>query len=156
MRNKIIFAVIILLCVEATYAGAKCRTKDGRLIVTDDQCPVGTMVEGYIDTGARPAPARRQQEEEAMPKVSVNYNNGDTRAMLRLLGEEMAPGKLFLDDTVSGTTTIREVDAPVDKVFFKILQINNLKIVKVRNSYYVYPASMGQDVAVNMAARKGL
>jgi hypothetical protein len=146
--------MICLLCLFTgmAMAGAKCRTANGRIIYAEQQCPVGSMVEEYT---AEDPPALLWPHGNA-PKLSINIRNSDLRTTLHLLGQEMVPGQLFIDNEVSGSIDLREFDIPVDRLFYKVLQMKSLEVMKIRNHYYVYPASMGRSVAASMAALKGL
>ena len=55
------------------------------------------------------------------PRVSINYQNGDVRALLRLMAEELGLNAV-ISETVSGTTTLVLKDVPADQVVDIIFQ----------------------------------
>lgn len=150
--KKVILAIALCHLCGLAFAGAKCRSSQGQLILTETVCPVGTIVEEYTSAGAAPT----QWQDGIMPKLSINVKNTDIRITLFLLGDEMFPGRLHLDDSVSGTINLREFDIAADKLFFKILQMKSLEVMKIKGNYYVFPSAMGRNVAASMAALKGL
>lgn len=143
---------LLCLCSGMVMAGAKCRTSNGLIIYAEQQCPVGSRVEEYT---AEEPPVQLWPDANA-PKLSINLRNSDVRTTLHLLAQEMVPGRLYIDNAVSGNIDLREFDIPVDHLFYKVLQMKNLSVMKIRNNYYVYPASMSRSVAASMAALKGL
>jgi type II secretory pathway component HofQ len=150
--THIVLAICLGLSGEMALAGAKCRSINGQLLLSETVCPVGTVVEEYTAGSAGPTAV----QDATMPKLSINLKNSDLRTTLHLLGEEMFPGRLHLDNAVSGNIDLREFDIPADKLFYKVLQMKNLDVMKIKHNYYVFPSSMGRSVAASMAALKGL
>lgn len=146
-------ALLCVLCLihGSATSGAKCRTTHGKIIHSDTYCPVGSVVEEYT-----PETFPALWTGPNVPKLSINIKNSDIRTTLFILGEELFPGRLYLDDTVAGTIDLREFSIPVDTLFYKVLQMKRMEVLKIRNNYYVFPSAMGRSVAASMAGLKGL
>jgi len=63
------------------------------------------------------------------PRVSINYQNGDVRALLRLMAEELGFNAV-ISETVTGTTTLVLRDVPADQVIDIIFQQKGLDMRK--------------------------
>jgi len=63
------------------------------------------------------------------PRVSINYQNGDVRALLRLMAEELGLNAV-ISETVTGTTTLVLKDVPADQVIDIIFQQKGLDMRK--------------------------
>ncbi|PKO92898.1 MAG: type IV pilus secretin PilQ [Betaproteobacteria bacterium HGW-Betaproteobacteria-10] len=63
------------------------------------------------------------------PRVSINYQNGDVRALLRLMAEELGLNAV-ISDTVTGMTTLVLKDVPADQVIDIIFQQKGLDMRK--------------------------
>lgn len=63
------------------------------------------------------------------PRVSINYQNGDVRALLRLMAEELGLNAV-ISDTVTGSTTLVLKDVPADQVIDIIFQQKGLDMRK--------------------------
>ena len=72
------------------------------------------------------------------PKVSINYQNGDVRALLRLMAEELGLNAV-ISETVSGTTTLVLKDVPADQVVDIIFQQKGLDMRKKGNIIMIAP-----------------
>ncbi len=59
------------------------------------------------------------------PRVSINYQNGDVRALLRLMAEELGLNAV-ISETVRGSTTLVLKDVPADQVIDMIFQQKDL------------------------------
>lgn len=72
------------------------------------------------------------------PRVSINYQNGDVRALLRLMAEELGLNAV-ISETVSGTTTLVLKDVPADQVVDIIFQQKGLDMRKSGNVILIAP-----------------
>lgn len=72
------------------------------------------------------------------PKVSINYQNGDVRALLRLMAEELGLNAV-ISETVVGTTTLVLKDVPADQVIDIIFQQKGLDMRKKGNIIMIAP-----------------
>lgn len=72
------------------------------------------------------------------PRVSINYQNGDVRALLRLMAEELGLNAV-ISETVSGTTTLVLKDVPADQVIDIIFQQKGLDMRKKGNVILIAP-----------------
>lgn len=72
------------------------------------------------------------------PRVSINYQNGDVRALLRLMAEELGLNAV-ISETVSGTTTLVLKDVPADQVIDIIFQQKGLDMRKNGNIVMIAP-----------------
>lgn len=72
------------------------------------------------------------------PKVSINYQNGDVRALLRLMAEELGLNAV-ISETVAGTTTLVLKDVPADQVIDIIFQQKGLDMRKKGNIILIAP-----------------
>jgi type IV pilus assembly protein PilQ len=72
------------------------------------------------------------------PRVSINYQNGDVRALLRLMAEELGLNAV-ISETVSGTTTLVLKDVPADQVVDIIFQQKALDMRKNGNVLLIAP-----------------
>ena len=72
------------------------------------------------------------------PRVSINYQNGDVRALLRLMAEELGVNAV-ISETVTGTTTLVLKDVPADQVIDIIFQQKGLDMRKKGNIIMIAP-----------------
>lgn len=72
------------------------------------------------------------------PRVSINYQNGDVRALLRLMAEELGLNAV-ISETVVGTTTLVLKDVPADQVIDIIFQQKGLDMRKKGNIILIAP-----------------
>ncbi len=72
------------------------------------------------------------------PRVSINYQNGDVRALLRLMAEELGLNAV-ISDTVTGMTTLVLKDVPADQVIDIIFQQKGLDMRKKGNIILIAP-----------------
>lgn len=72
------------------------------------------------------------------PRVSINYQNGDVRALLRLMAEELGLNAV-ISETVTGTTTLVLKDVPADQVVDIIFQQKGLDMRKNGNVILIAP-----------------
>lgn len=72
------------------------------------------------------------------PKVSINYQNGDVRALLRLMAEELGLNAV-ISETVTGVTTLVLKDVPADQVIDIIFQQKGLDMRKKGNIIMIAP-----------------
>ena len=72
------------------------------------------------------------------PRVSINYQNGDVRALLRLMAEELGLNAV-ISETVAGTTTLVLKDVPADQVIDIIFQQKGLDMRKKGNIIMIAP-----------------
>lgn len=72
------------------------------------------------------------------PRVSINYQNGDVRALLRLMAEELGLNAV-ISETVTGTTTLVLKDVPADQVIEIIFQQKGLDMRKKGNIIMIAP-----------------
>ena len=72
------------------------------------------------------------------PRVSINYQNGDVRALLRLMAEELSLNAV-ISETVTGTTTLVLKDVPADQVIDIIFQQKGLDMRKKGNIIMIAP-----------------
>jgi len=72
------------------------------------------------------------------PPVSINYQNGDVRALLRLMAEELGFNAV-ISETVTGTTTLVLKDVPADQVIEIIFQQKGLDMRKKGNIIMIAP-----------------
>lgn len=72
------------------------------------------------------------------PRVSINYQNGDVRALLRLMAEELGLNAV-ISETVIGTTTLVLKDVPADQVIDIIFQQKGLDMRKNGNVILIAP-----------------
>lgn len=72
------------------------------------------------------------------PRVSINYQNGDVRALLRLMAEELGLNAV-ISETVGGTTTLVLKDVPADQVIDIIFQQKGLDMRKNGNVILIAP-----------------
>lgn len=150
--GRIALACLLILLSGSTLAGAKCRSGKGQIIHTDGVCPVGTTVEEYTSEES----SITLWPNAHAPRLSINIRDSDLRTALSVVGNELFPGRLYLDESVSGSIDLREFNIPADQLFLKIMQLKSLDVLKIRHNYYVFPATMGRRVAASMAALKGL
>jgi len=150
--GRIALACLLILLSGSTFAGAKCRSGKGQVIHTNNVCPVGTVVEEYTNEDS----SLILWPNANAPRLSINIRDSDVRTALSVVGDELFPGRLYLDESVSGNIELREFNIPADQLFLKILDIKSLDVMKIRHNYYVFPATMGRRVAASMATLKGL
>ena len=72
------------------------------------------------------------------PRVSINYQNGDVRALLRLMAEELGLNAV-ISESVTGTTTLVLKDVPADQVIDIIFQQKGLDMRKNGNIMLIAP-----------------
>lgn len=72
------------------------------------------------------------------PHVSINYQNGDVRALLRLMAEELGLNAV-ISETVTGSTTLVLKDVPADQVIDIIFQQKGLDMRKKGNIIMIAP-----------------
>jgi type IV pilus assembly protein PilQ len=72
------------------------------------------------------------------PHISINYQNGDVRALLRLMAEELKLNAVIAE-TVTGTTTLVLKDVPADQVIDIIFQQKGLDMRKNGNVLLIAP-----------------
>lgn len=72
------------------------------------------------------------------PRVSINYQNGDVRALLRLMAEELGLNAV-ISETVTGSTTLVLKDVPADQVIDIIFQQKGLDMRKNGNIIMIAP-----------------
>ncbi len=72
------------------------------------------------------------------PRVSINYQNGDVRALLRLMAEELGLNAV-ISETVQGTTTLVLKDVPADQVIDIIFKQKGLDMRKTGNIILIAP-----------------
>lgn len=72
------------------------------------------------------------------PRVSINYQNGDVRALLRLMAEELGLNAV-ISETVTGSTTLVLKDVPADQVIDIIFQQKGLDMRKKGNILMIAP-----------------
>ncbi len=72
------------------------------------------------------------------PRVSINYQNGDVRALLKLMAEELGLNAV-ISDTVTGTTTLVLKDVPADQVIDIIFKQKDLDMRKKGNIMMIAP-----------------
>lgn len=72
------------------------------------------------------------------PRVSINYQNGDIRSLLRLMAEELNLNAV-ISESVSGTTTLVLKDVPADQVVDIIFQQKGLDMRKNGNVILIAP-----------------
>lgn len=72
------------------------------------------------------------------PRVSINYQNGDVRALLRLMAEELGLNAV-ISDTVTGMTTLVLKDVPADQVIDIIFQQKGLDMRKKGSIIMIAP-----------------
>jgi type IV pilus assembly protein PilQ len=72
------------------------------------------------------------------PRVSINYQNGDVRALLRLMAEELGLNAV-ISETVTGNTTLVLKDVPADQVIDIIFQQKGLDMRKRGNIIMIAP-----------------
>ena len=72
------------------------------------------------------------------PRVSINYQNGDIRALLRLMAEELGLNAV-ISESVVGTTTLVLKDVPADQVVDIIFQQKSLDMRKNGNVILIAP-----------------
>ncbi|MBU3695654.1 type IV pilus secretin PilQ [Dechloromonas sp.] len=72
------------------------------------------------------------------PRISINYQNGDVRALLRLMAEELGLNAV-ISETVNGTTTLVLKDVPADQVIDIIFQQKGLDMRKKGNILMIAP-----------------
>ncbi|MDR2625830.1 MAG: AMIN domain-containing protein, partial [Zoogloeaceae bacterium] len=72
------------------------------------------------------------------PHISINYQNGDVRALLRLMAEELGFNAV-ISETVRGTTTLVLKDVPADQVIDIIFQQKGLDMRKNGNVILIAP-----------------
>lgn len=72
------------------------------------------------------------------PRVSINYQNGDVRALLRLMAEELGLNAV-ISETVTGSTTLVLKDVPADQVIDIIFQQKGLDMRKKGNIIMIAP-----------------
>ncbi|MDR3353008.1 MAG: type IV pilus secretin PilQ [Zoogloeaceae bacterium] len=66
------------------------------------------------------------------PRISINYQNGDVRTLLRLMAEELGLNAV-ISETVVGSTTLVLKDVPADQVIAIILKQKGLDMRKNDN-----------------------
>jgi len=72
------------------------------------------------------------------PRISINYQNGDVRALLRLMAEELGFNAV-ISETVTGNTTLVLKDVPADQVIDIIFQQKGLDMRKSGNVILIAP-----------------
>ncbi len=72
------------------------------------------------------------------PRVSINYQNGDVRGLLRLMAEELGLNAV-ISETVTGNTTLVLKDVPADQVIDIIFQQKGLDMRKNGNVILIAP-----------------
>ncbi|TXI75167.1 MAG: type IV pilus secretin family protein [Dechloromonas sp.] len=72
------------------------------------------------------------------PRISINYQNGDVRALLRLMAEELGLNAV-ISETVTGSTTLVLKDVPADQVIDIIFQQKGLDMRKKGNIIMIAP-----------------
>lgn len=72
------------------------------------------------------------------PRVSINYQNGDVRALLRLMAEELGLNAV-ISETVGGTATLVLKDVPADQVVDIIFRQKGLDMRKNGNVILIAP-----------------
>lgn len=72
------------------------------------------------------------------PRVSINYQNGEVRALLRLMAEELGLNAV-ISETVQGKTTLVMNDVPADQVVDVIFQQQELDMRKNGNVVLIAP-----------------
>jgi len=72
------------------------------------------------------------------PRISINYQDGDVRALLRLMAEELGLNAV-ISETVSGKTTLVLKDVPADQVIDIIFQQKGLDMRKNGNVIMIAP-----------------
>ncbi len=72
------------------------------------------------------------------PRVSINYQNGDVRALLRLMAEELGLNAV-ISESVTGSTTLVLKDVPADQVIDIIFQQKGLDMRKRGNIMLIAP-----------------
>ena len=72
------------------------------------------------------------------PRVSINYQNGDVRALLRLMAEELGLNAV-ISETVVGTTTLVLKDVPADQVLDIIFKQRGLGMAKENSVLMIAP-----------------
>lgn len=72
------------------------------------------------------------------PRVSINYQNGDVRGLLRLMAEEIGLNAV-ISETVTGNTTLVLKDVPADQVIDIIFQQKGLDMRKNGNVILIAP-----------------
>lgn len=72
------------------------------------------------------------------PRISINYQNGDVRALLRLMAEELGLNAV-ISESVSGATTLVLKDVPADQVIDIIFQQKGLDMRKNGNVILIAP-----------------
>lgn len=72
------------------------------------------------------------------PRVSINYQNGDVRALLRLMAEELGLNAV-ISETVRGSTTLVLKDVPADQVIDMIFQQKDLDMRRKGNIIMIAP-----------------
>ncbi|OQA32355.1 MAG: Type IV pilus biogenesis and competence protein PilQ precursor [Betaproteobacteria bacterium ADurb.Bin341] len=72
------------------------------------------------------------------PRVSINYQNGDVRALLRLMAEELGLNAV-ISETVTGTATLVLKDVPADQVVDIIFRQKGLDMRKNGNVILIAP-----------------
>ena len=85
------------------------------------------------------------------PRVSINYQNGDVRALLRLMAEELGLNAV-ISDTVTGATTLVLKDVPADQVIDIIFQQKGLDMRKKGNIIMIAPRD---EIATRYATEFG-
>lgn len=72
------------------------------------------------------------------PKVSISYQNGDVRQLLRVMAEELGLNAV-ISESVSGTTTLVLKDVPADQVMDIIFSQKGLDMRKNGNVVLIAP-----------------
>lgn len=72
------------------------------------------------------------------PRISINYQNGDVRALLRLMAEELGLNAV-ISESVTGSTTLVLKDVPADQVIDIIFQQKGLDMRKRSNIIMIAP-----------------
>lgn len=72
------------------------------------------------------------------PRISINYQNGDVRALLRLMAEELGLNAV-ISESVTGSTTLVLKDVPADQVIDIIFQQKGLDMRKNGNVILIAP-----------------
>lgn len=72
------------------------------------------------------------------PRVSINYQNGDVRALLKLMAEELNLNSV-ISETVTGTTTLVLKDVPADQVIDIIFRQKDLDMRRNGNIIMIAP-----------------
>lgn len=87
-------------------------------------------------------------------RLSLNFQNIDIRSILQVF-TDLSGFHFRVDPQVSGGVNIRVNDQPWTQALMQMLQTNGLAIIKVPGGYFVFPSSLGDDVAYRRATQMG-